>query len=53
MGSISDFVNDAVDSVSGVIDDVVDTVGDVVGGVTAHGLNMKKEGLNFWGGTPS
>ena len=24
-------------------------IGDVVGGVTAHGLNMNKQGLNFWG----
>ena len=47
MGSISDFVNDAVDSVSGVIDDVVDTVGDVVGGVIDFAGDVVEEVVSW------
>ena len=47
MGSIGDFIDDAIDTVTGVVDDVVDAVGDVVGEVIDFAGDVVEEVVSW------
>ena len=47
MGSIGDFIDDAIDTVTGVVDDVVDAVGDVIGEVIDFAGDVVEEVVSW------
>ena len=47
MGAIGDFIDDAIDTVTGVVDDVVDAVGDVVGEVIDFAGDVVEEVISW------